>query len=79
VQWSKIISSYTNASPLSEEAAAVTTALSVRESPQSSGVPYVVNAIVSPTASGAGRTEALDLANQSLLQYASRKIVCSIV
>ena len=50
---------------LLEEAVAVIT---VRDSPQSSGVPSVVNAIVSPTASGAGRTEALDLANQSLLR-----------
>ena len=62
------ISSYTNASPLLEEAVAVIT---VRDSPQSSGVPSVVNAIVSPTASGAGRTEALDLANQSLLRLIS--------
>jgi hypothetical protein len=51
-----------------EKAVAVTTASSVRESPQSTGVLSIVNAIVSPTASAAGRMEALDLANQSLLR-----------
>ena len=60
--------SSSNATPLSEKAVAVTTASSVRESPQSTGVLSVVNAIVSPTASAAGRTEALKLANQSLLR-----------
>ena len=55
-----------NATPLSEKAVAVTTALSVREFPQSTGgVPSVANAVVSPTASAARRVEALDLANQS--------------
>ena len=54
-----------NATPLSEKAVAVTTALSVREFPQSTGVPSVANTVVSPTASAARRVEALDLANQS--------------
>ena len=53
-----------------KKAVAVTTASSVRESPQSTGVLSVVNAIVSPTASAAaGRTEALNLANQTLLRF----------